>query len=338
MRKSVILITGANGEMGQGLIQALSQNNTKRIVGLDLELLDDTIKPYVYEGVSGDILDSNVLERINSEYEITEIYHLAALLSTRAEFSPLSAHEVNVSGTLQLLNLAVEQARSHGNSVKFFFPSSIAVYGIKGIDEKNNAGKITEDQYCYPETMYGCNKLYCEHLGRYYTQHYNRLAAEFAPGLVDFRAIRFPGLISALTLPSGGTTDYAPEMLHFAARNKPYSCFVRKDTKLPFMIMPDAIDAIRAIMAVEKIQLTRTVYNISSFSVSADEFREIIQEKFPDAEIGFKLDEKRQSMVDSWPEDVEDTAARQDWNFSPEYDFSKAFKDYLIPEIRKQYV
>ena len=186
--------------------------------------------------------------------------------------------------------------------------------------------------------MYGCNKLYCEHLGRYYTQYYNRLAAEYTPGLVDFRAIRFPGLISAKTLPTGGTTDYAPEMLHSAARKIPYSCFVRENTKLPFMIMPDAIDSIIAIMSVARKQLSRTVYNISSFSVSAGDFRNNIIKYYTEAEIDFALDEKRQSMVDSWPEDVDDTAARKDWNFSPEYDFSRAFEDYLIPKIRNQYV
>ncbi len=338
MRKSVILITGANGEMGHGLIRSFNNYNSNRIVGLDLELLDESIRPLVYESVSGNILDTNVLERINSEYEITEIYHLAALLSTRAEFSPISAHDVNVGGTLQLLNLAVEQSRSHGKPVKFFFPSSIAVYGLGGLEEKNKSVKVDESEYTFPETMYGCNKLYCEHLGRYYSHYYNRLAAEYSPGLVDFRAIRFPGLISAITLPTGGTTDYAPEMLHSAARNKPYKCFVRNDTRLPFMIMPDAIDAIRDIMGVQKKKLTKTVYNIRAFSVSADDFRTTILEQYPNAEIGFKIDEKRQSMVDSWPQDVIDTAARKDWNFSPKFNFIDAFNNYLIPEIRKQYV
>ena len=136
MRKPVILITGANGEMGHGLIHGLSKTTKIDILALDLEPLSKNIKDNVLDGIQGDILDMNLLEMLNTEYEITAIYHLAALLSTRAEFSPLIAHEVNVNGTLNLLKLAMEQAQSQGKKVKFFFPSSIAVYGINSVEEK----------------------------------------------------------------------------------------------------------------------------------------------------------------------------------------------------------
>ena len=246
MLKTAILITGANGEMGHGLIQSLNKNKDKRIVSLDINPINRKMKPYIVDTYQGSILDDDILKKIHQKYKINEIYHLAALLSTKAEFSPKSAQEVNVNGTLKLLNFSIEQAKKQNKTIKFFFPSSIAVYGLNGLINKKRAGTINESQYCYPETMYGCNKLYCEHLGRYYSLYYNRLSEEYKSGLIDFRSIRFPGLISAITLPTGGTTDYAPEMLHAAANDKTYTCFVEKNTKLPFMMMDDAIDAIKA--------------------------------------------------------------------------------------------
>ena len=336
MIKSTILITGANGEIGHGLIKSISNDN-KKIISLDINKIDNKMNPYIFDTLQGSILDDDILKQINEKYEINEIYHLAALLSTKAEFSPKSAQEVNVDGTLKLLNLSIEQAKKQKKSIKFFFPSSIAVYGLNGLNNKKKAGTINESEYCYPETMYGCNKLYCEHLGRYYSLYYNRLSEEYESGLIDFRSIRFPGLISALTLPTGGTTDYAPEMLHAAANNKTYTCFVEKNTRLPFMMMEDAIDAIIKLMSANKKSLTKLVYNIGSFNASALDFKKIISENFKNAEINFQIDKKRQSMVDSWPEDINYKSAQKDWNFSPKYNFEKSFLEYLIPIIRKQY-
>ena len=185
--------------------------------------------------------------------------------------------------------------------------------------------------------MYGCNKLYCEHLGRYYSSYYRQLAVDQKQDGVDFRAIRFPGLISAVTVPSGGTSDYAPEMLHAVAQGKPYNCFVREDRKIPFMAMPDAIDAILKLHEAEREQLTRHVYNIGSFSLSAGEIRDIALKEYPDATIGYLPDDKRQSIVDSWPEDVDDSAARADWGLSPVFDARRAFSEYLIPGIKARY-
>jgi nucleoside-diphosphate-sugar epimerase len=332
-----MLITGANGEIGHGLITALKEQTDEHLVGLDIEEIDQAIKGYLWESISGNILDRTILDRINSQYEITSIYHLAALLSTRAEFSPSTAHEVNVDGTLNLLTMAVEQARSQGRPVKFFFPSSIAVYGLADIEEKRRVGTLREDQFLFPQTMYGCNKLYCELLGSYYARHYQRLAAEAGVVRIDFRAIRFPGLISAVTAPSGGTSDYAPEMLHAAAQSAAYTCFVREDSTIPFMTMPDAIRATLMLMAAPGESLTQLVYNIRAFNPSAAQFRERVLIDFPEAEIGFSVNGKRQAMVDSWPEDVDDSAARRDWGWQPEHDFEAAFADYLIPDIRERY-
>ncbi len=336
-RKSVVLITGANGEIGHGLIHRLAENGGYDILALDIRELDEEIAPLCSAAMVGDILDRRLLERLVSEFEIHAIFHLAALLSTRAEFTPETAHEVNVQGTLNLLKLAVEQSRWHGQQVKFLFPSSIAAYGLPDLDSKHRAGKVAERDWNMPTTMYGCNKLYCEHLGRYFSHHYRQLAAEPDSKGVDFRSIRFPGLISAFTLPSGGTSDYAPEMIHSAAKGASYACFVRPDTRIPFMAMPSAIAALLALMNAPVEALSSDVYNIASFNPSAGELADLIRETFPDAEIRFESDLRRQAIVDSWPEDVDDSLAREEWGFEAQYDLQSALSEYLLPIIRKRY-
>jgi nucleoside-diphosphate-sugar epimerase len=281
-------------------------------------------------------VDGNLLDRLLAEFEIDCIFHLAALLSTRAEFTPVAAHQVNVEGTLNLLEFAQRQGESHGRRVVFVYPSSIAAYGLPDLEAKDRAGRIREDDYNSPVTMYGCNKLYCEQLGRYYTRHYKQLSAN-AVRRVDFRSVRFPGLISAVTRPSGGTSDYAPEMVHAAAHGDSYACFVRPDTRIPLMAMPDAIEALLKLAAAPSDRLTRTAYNVRAFNPSAAEIRDVVLKAFPHATILFRVDQKRQEIVDSWPADVDDSAARRDWGFDPQYDFDRAFREYLIPTIRQRH-
>ena len=338
MRRTITLITGANGEVGHGLIRQLrAQPNPPDIVVLDLRSLDADVLPFVDQSIVGDILDQDLLENLSSEYDIAVIYHLAALLSTHSEFRPDAAHRVNVRGTLNLLHMAIDQAEWRGQPVKFIFPSSVAVYGMPDLTTKAAVPPVTEDSYLNPTTMYGCNKLYCEHLGRYYAQHYRQLAANPAPSGVDFRGLRFPGLISATTLPSGGTSDYAPEMLHAAASNQPYKCFVRPDTTIPFMAMPDGIRALIELADAPREKLTRAVYNLTAFSVSAEQVEARVKIAFPDAQISYEPSAGRQNIVDSWPADMDDSAARRDWGWAPQYDADKAFNDYLIPTIRRKY-
>ena len=332
-----MLITGAGGEIGHGLIDQLAERNDRAIVTLDLSPLDPAVPAKVDREITGSILDRSVLDRILAQYQVELVIHLAALLSTRSEFTPMMAHQVNVEGTLNLLEFAQHEAESHGRPVVFLYPSSIAAYGIPDVATKMRAGKVKEDEWTHPTTMYGCNKLYCEQLGTYYARHYKQLAAETASGRVDFRCVRFPGLISALTVPSGGTSDYAPEMIHAAAKGQAYACFVRPDTRIPFMAMPDGVAALLQLAAAPKGQLTRTAYNVSAFNPSAEEVREVVVEAFPDAQLTWTPDLKRQGIVDSWPADVDDSAARQDWGFTPRYDFRRAFSEYLIPTIRQRY-
>jgi threonine 3-dehydrogenase len=337
MRKPVVFITGANGEIGHGLITRLAANGGRPIVTLDLAPLDPDLKPLVQREFIGSILDSGLLERILSEFEVDLVFHLAALLSTRSEFTPVRAHEVNVQGTLVLLEFAQKEAESHGRPVTFLYPSSVAAYGLPDLDTKAQAGRVREDDFNHPTTMYGANKLYCELLGQYYARHYKQLSAETLSGKVDFRCVRFPGLISAVTLPAGGTSDYASEMIHAAARGEAYGCFVRRDTRIPFMAMPDGVEALMRLAHVPREWLTRTAYNVAAFSPSADDIRRIVLDAFPAARITYEVDAKRQGIVDSWPADVDDSVARRDWGFDPEYGLESAFSEYLIPMIRKRY-
>jgi len=337
VRKPVVLITGAGGEIGHGLITRLAGQSERAVVTLDVARLDASIAARVDREITGSILDRSLIERILAEFQVELIFHLAALLSTRSEFTPMAAHEVNVGGTLNLLEFAQHEAESHGRPVIFMYPSSIAAYGLPSLETKNAAGKVTEDQWMHPTTMYGCNKLYCEQLGRYYAKHYKQLAAEPASGKVDFRCVRFPGLISAATVPSGGTSDYAPEMIHAAAKGEAYACFVRPDTRIPFMAMPDGVEALLRLAAAPRNRLTRTEYNVAAFSPSADEVRATVLQAFPGAQISWQTDTKRQGIVDSWPADVDDSAARRDWGFAPRYDQARAFSEYLVPRIRERY-
>jgi nucleoside-diphosphate-sugar epimerase len=336
MRKEVVLVTGAAGEMGQALVERLSDRG-HHVLALDVNPLPDAVRQRCQVAIAGDILDEKLLSRLVTEFAIPLVYHLAAVLSTRAEYNPEVAHRINVEGTLALLRMATEQGGWLGRPVTFMFPSSIAAYGLPDLPAKARAGAVKEHEWNVPITMYGCNKLYGEHLGRYYARHYRQLAASTDQTHVDFRSIRFPGLISAFTLPTGGTSDYAPEMLHHAAQGKAYECFVREDTRIPFMVMPDAIEALTRLEAAPRERLSAHVYNVTSFSPTAGELWRRTREAFPGAQITFEPDAQRQAIVDSWPADQDDARARRDWDWKPAFGEERAFRDYLVPHIRQRY-
>ena len=335
MSEKQVLVTGACGEIGQALVQGLARRGGYRIVTADFMPLPDSIKKLSAEHVQGDLV-----YKIKTfyDYDFDIIFHLAASLSSKAEVATEEAHRINVEGTMQLLMLAAYRSEKYGKAVKFLFPSSIAVYGMSSAAEKKKAGVVKEEDWNTPHTMYGCNKLYCEKLGMYYGKYYGQKHLDANPPvMLDFRAIRFPGLISAFTLPSGGTSDYGPEMLHAAAQDKPYACFVREDTKISFMAMPDAIKSLLMLMDVPRENLSNNVYNIAAFALTADEFRQRALMAFPDAKITYEPNPRRQGIVDSWPEDVDDSLARAEWDWKPEYDVDKFFDGYFLPEIRKRY-
>ena len=335
MTEKVVLVTGACGEIGQALVQGLAKQGGYRIVTADLSPLPENIKDVSTEHAQGDLV-----YKIKTfyDYDFDIIFHLAASLSSKAEVSSEDAHRINVEGTMQLLMLAAYRSEKYQKSVKFIFPSSIAVYGMPDLETKKLAGCVKEEEYNLPHTMYGCNKLYCEKLGTYYSLYYGQKHLdERPPHMLDFRSIRFPGLISAFTLPHGGTSDYGPEMLHAAAQGNSYSCFVREDTKISFMAMPDAIKSLLMLVDVPREKLHHQIYNIGAFALTAGEFRDRASRAFPSAQIAFAPNPRRQGIVDSWPEDVDDSLARADWGWQPDYDTDAFFDEYFLPGIKKRY-
>jgi threonine 3-dehydrogenase len=334
MSEKSVLVTGACGEIGQALVQSLTKRGF-RIVTADLAPLPEAIKSLSAEHIQGDLVNR---VKIFYDYDFDVIFHLAASLSSKAEVATEEAHRINVEGTMQLLMLAAYKSEKLKKPVKFLFPSSIAVYGFPDRAAKHAAGNVKEDEWNTPHTMYGCNKLYCEKLGVYYSLFYGQRHLDpNPPAMLDFRAIRFPGLVSAFTVPSGGTSDYGPEMLHSAAAGRPYACFVDAEARISFMAMPDAIKSLLMLMDAPRKCLTSQVYNLAAFSLTAGEFRQQALKAFPEAQITFEPNPRRKGIVDSWPEDVDDSLARKDWGWKPEYDADKFFNEYFLPEIKKRY-
>jgi nucleoside-diphosphate-sugar epimerase len=335
MPEEKVLVTGACGEIGQALIQSLHEKGNKEIISLDLKPLPDHLKG-LSRHIEGDLLNKKLINSLESNHTFGEIYHLAAVLSTHAESNPLLAHQVNTCITIDLLEMAIRQSQAGNLPVKFLFPSSIAVYGIPDLETKLSHPPIKEHQFTNPITMYGCSKLYCENVGVYYSDHYQQLSSEL-PTRIDFRAIRFPGIISAFTIPSGGTSDFGPEMIHSAAQGKDYACFVRKDVGIPFMMMTDAVRAITKLAEASPDQLNQRIYNITSFSYTAADFKSMTESCFPGAAIQYKPDPKRQAIVDSWPADIDDTPARNDWGWKPRFEIEEDWQSYLLENITRHY-
>jgi nucleoside-diphosphate-sugar epimerase len=335
MDKKVALVTGANGEVGHLLLDRLASKGYE-VIALDIKEIDPAISIFINKSYKTDITDEASIESILKEAKPDIVFHLAAYLSTAAEKDPDLAHHVNVDGTLYLLRSAQRYSFEAKKKIIIVFPSSIAVYGLPDLTTKNSASFVSETQFTTPITIYGITKLHAENLGIYFEKYYKLLNPQ-QERYIDFRALRFPGLISAMTIPSGGTSDYAPEMIHTLAQGQNYESFVREDTILPFMAMPDAIKALTLIAETPKEKLSQNVYNVSSFSISAAEIAQMVIKVFPETMVGYNPDPARQKIVDSWPANINDTSARRDWGWFPDFDAKKTFENYLIPEVTKKY-
>ncbi|MDP7070628.1 MAG: NAD-dependent epimerase/dehydratase family protein [Phycisphaerales bacterium] len=334
MLERTILITGAAGEIGHGLINALSGREGVRLIAMDLREVPEPLQSKVDSVHVGDICDRAFIEHVISLHRVNEVIHLAALLSTSAERAPEQAHEVNVQGTFNILRTAAEHAQAYDDPIRFVFPSTIAIYGVDA-REKNDLPPVREYQALRPITMYGANKLYCEAMGRYYGRYYRSITRGDRRPPIDFRCLRLPGIISAETVPVGGTSDYVPEMIHAAAKGVPCVCFVREDTRLPWMMMPECVEAI--LKLAEAPVLSRNVYNIAAFSATAGDFAKAVRQHFPNAELSFEPNEGRQALVDTWPGDVDCMRAREDWGFEPRWTLEEAMAEYIVPNIRARY-
>ncbi|MCB0345031.1 MAG: NAD-dependent epimerase/dehydratase family protein [Bdellovibrionales bacterium] len=328
MKKTCVLVTGAAGEIGHNLIERLKQP----ILALDIVKPDQTLPSHV-DFRQGSVTDKEFIKSLGDEFSFSAIIHLAGVLSSGSEEDPFHAHDLNVNGSLNMLHLAHSQAQTENRSPVFVFASTIAVYSINPPFDKFSAGKINEEQFLNPVSMYGMNKLYVERLGQYFSTTIRTNTGS----RVDFRALRFPGILSAETVPTTGTSDYGPLMLHAAAKGEAYSCFVPEDATLNFMVMPDAVEALVGISGADAAALTRRVYNVTSFSVTAAEIKSQVLKAFPQAEISFDPVSWRTNLISSWPMDTDDSAARSDWGWIPRFNREQSFQDYLVPGVRRKY-
>lgn len=310
MKKDCVLITGASGQIGTELTLKL-----REAYGNDNVVTAD-IKPPVAEVLENgpheelNILDTLKLAEIVDKYQVTQIYHLAAILSAKGEQAPRMAWDVNMNGLISLLEIVEEKGVQ-----KVFWPSSIAVFGKRTPKEHTPQHTITD-----PQTIYGISKLAGERWCHYY--HHNK-------GL-DIRSLRYPGLISYKTEPGGGTTDYAVEIFYEAIKHGRYSCFLREDARLPMMYMPDAIRGTIELMEAPADQLSvHSSYNVSAISFTPEQLTAAIQQHLPELKVDYKPD-FRQQIADFWPASIDDTIARDDWNWQPEYDLEKMTVDMLM--------
>ena len=293
-----ILITGALGQIGMELLEALQAKfGSDNVIASDIrepETIDSS--GFKYEKL--DVLDSEQMENIIHSNDINEVYHLAALLSATGEKNPQLCWKINMDGLLNVLELARKY------KFRVFAPSSIAVFG-------SDVGKVAkQDSPLNPATMYGVTKAAGELMAEYYHSTHG----------VDIRGLRYPGLISWKVMPGGGTTDYAVEIFHKAVASEGYTCFVRKDTILPMMYMDDAIKATLQLMDAPSSELSiRGGYNLPSLKFTAEELYHKIREKIPDFECEFVPDH-RQEYADSWPDVTDGSLSKQEWGFDLDFD------------------
>lgn len=301
-----ILIIGSLGQVGRELHESLCNDyGIENVIASDVK--DEADINGRYEKL--DVLDKDSLHYLVKNEAITQVYNLAALLSATAEKHPEFAWKLSIDGQFNVLNLAKE-----GHIKKIFWPSSIAVFGPTTPKQNTPQKTVIE-----PNTVYGISKLASEMWNQYYFEKYN----------VDVRGIRYPGLIGWKSLPGGGTTDYAVDIFYSALKNETFNCFLNSTTKLPMMHMEDAIRATREIAeAPAKLVKLRTCYNVAAMSFDPTELTQEIQKHLPDFTIEYNPD-FRQAIADTWPQSIDDTAARQDWNWKEKYDLPSLVKNMI---------
>lgn len=304
-----ILVTGATGQIGSELVPALRSRhgNENVIVGVHRrppagELLDGP-----NENV--DVTDRSSIDRVVEDYDIDTIYHMAAILSAAGEKNPWLAWDVNMNGTYHVLEAAREK-----DMFRVFVPSSIAAFGPETPRENTPQETVLK-----PRTMYGLTKVAGELLCNYYFERFG----------LDVRGVRYPGIISYKTPPGGGTTDYAVEIFYEALKHERYTCFLREDSTLPMMYMPDCIKATLDLMDADLSELVHHAdFNLAAISFSPVELAEEMKKHIPEFTIAYEPD-SRQAIADSWPKTIDDSAAREEWGWKPGYNLASMTEDML---------
>ena len=307
-----IRVTGAAGQIGSELLPVLRKKyGQENVLATDVVRKEDA---GLFELI--DVTKKESIESAVKKYNINTIYHLAAILSAKGEENPALAWKVNIDGVYNVLEIAREYKIS-----RVFIPSSIAAFG-----PETPRDNTPQETVLKPKTMYGLTKVTGELLGDYYVKKHN----------LDVRGCRFPGIISHKALPGGGTTDYAVEIFYAAIKNKKYTCFVKEDTVLPMMYMPDCLKAIIDLMEADFSQLKHyTDFNLASMSFSAEKLAQEIKKHIPEFVCQYKPD-FRQKIADSWPKSIDDSSARKEWGWKPEYDLSKMTED-MLGELNKRW-
>lgn len=301
-----ILILGAAGQVGIDLTEKLIEIfGSENVIASDIKIPENPKSKFL----KLDALDKEAIKEVIIHEKITTVYHLVAMLSATGEKNPLLAWRLNMDTLFTILEFAKE-----GLIKKIFWPSSIAVFGPTTPKVNTPQSTIIE-----PTTIYGISKFAGELLCQWYYQKHN----------IDVRSVRYPGLISWKAEPGGGTTDYAVEIFYEAIRNKSYTCFLKEDTRLPMMYMDDAIEATIQLMTTEAEKIkTRTSYNISAFDFTPSELAALIKKHIPDFQIRYSPD-FRQNIADSWPQSIDDTQARHDWNWKPKFTLEKMVSEMI---------
>lgn len=306
MKETRILIVGAGGQIGAVLTQALRQAyGADHVVASDLRPLAEQDGPTAVLNA----LDIQAMDEMVEAYRITQIYHLAAILSATGEKDPMWAWNTNMASLFNVLETARKRQLD-----KVYFPSSIAAFGREAAPENT-----PQYEALIPETVYGISKVAGELWSNYYYRRYG----------LDVRSLRYPGIIGYQSLPGGGTTDYAVDIYHYAVQNKPFSCFLKPDTRLPMLYMDDAIRATLELMEAPADRLTvRTSYNLAGMSFTPAEIAESIRKVIPDFQISYAPD-FRQAIADSWPGSIDDSQARADWGWKPAFDLDGMTRDMI---------
>lgn len=307
MAKDSILVIGASGQIGSVLTEALrNQYRESNVIATDIR--NPEINTGIFEQLN--VLDINRLNELVDKYKITQIYHLAAILSAKGEANPRGTWDFNMNSLFNVLELAKEKQIS-----KLYFPSSIAVFG-------NDAPKVNTPQNAVlnPSTIYGMSKVAGEHWSQYFWNRYK----------LDIRSLRYPGIIGYQSLPGGGTTDYAVDIYHKAVAGEHFNCFLSENTRLPMCYMDDAIRATLELMEADASKLSiRTSYNLSGMDFTPAEIAATIKNEIPAFTISYAPD-FRQAIADSWPQSIDDQLAKTDWGWKPAYDLESMTKDMIL--------